>query len=280
MKKNLILVITLVALGLGLQAQESKKEAFKSKRGVYILPEAGDIALGFDATPFLKYAGNLMNGHSGNSLSYGFPKNNAIIGKYFLDDNTAIRGELRLGFDKYKDREFILKDGSDPADKTMVTDSRAYKQTDIHLAGGYEMRRGHGRVQGFYGAMAELRYDKTNIDYTYGNPITSTYTTPATTDFGENMLSPSSRVTNVKDLQNLNFGVYGFIGVEYFFAPKISLGAEFSWGPSITALKKGELNYEYWDGTNIKTETVEIAKDSKFNIDNDARGQIFLLFHF
>ncbi len=278
MKKNLILVITLVALGLGLQAQESKKEAFKSKRGVYILPEAGDIALGFDATPFLKYAGNLMNGNSANSLSYGYPKNHAIIGKYFLDDNTAIRGELRLGFDKYKDREFILQDGSDPADKIMVTDSRAFKQTNIHLAGGYEMRRGHGRVQGFYGGMVELKYDKTNIDYTYGNPITSTYTAPATTDFGAN-LNPY-RVTNFKNLQNLNFGVYGFIGVEYFFAPKISLGAEFAWGPSINAYSKGEKTHEYWDGTNVKTETTEIAKDSEFKIDTDARGQIFLLFHF
>lgn len=278
MKKSLILMTIFMVIGLALQAQDNKKEAFKSKRGVYILPQAGDIALGFNASPFLKYVGNMMNGHSDNSLNYSLSEDNAIVGKYFLTDTRAIRGELRIGYYRDKNQEFVMKDGTDPFDEVLVTDKQKFKKTDLHLAGGYEWRRGHGRVQGYYGAMTEVQYEKAKVDYTYGNPITSTYTTPTTTDFGNN-LDPF-RVTEVSNLQKLAFGVRGFIGVEYFFAPKIALAAEFGWGPKFNLYRSGHVSYEYWNGESVETETVDIAKDSEAKIDTDTRGQIVLLFHF
>ncbi len=279
MRKPLMMMVILLVFGISLQAQENnKKEAFKSKRGVYILPEAGDIALGFNASPFLRYAGNLMNGNTGNSLNYSFPHSNAIVGKYFLTDKTAVRGELRFGYNRDKDQNFVSQNGTDPADKVMVTDAKTLKRTEIHLGGGYEMRRGHGRVQGYYGVMAEFQYDRTNINYDYGNDIDAVYNQPASTDFGNN-LSPF-RTTKVSDLQKLSFGVRGFIGVEYFFAPKISLGAEFGWGPKTNVYTDGSETREFWDGTKVKTETTDVARDSEFTLDTYTRGQIVLLFHF
>ena len=64
------------------------------------MPEAGDYAIGIDATPFLNYVGNLIGGNDGNTApSWNYlTTNQTITGKYFVDENMAYRGSLRLGF--------------------------------------------------------------------------------------------------------------------------------------------------------------------------------------
>jgi hypothetical protein len=63
---------------------EINNAAYVNKRGVYLLPQAGDFALGVDATPFLEYLGNLFSG------SYDAPMfgGGSIYGKYFPIVNT------------------------------------------------------------------------------------------------------------------------------------------------------------------------------------------------
>ncbi len=282
MKKISILMVLVFAM-FSSQAQmgdESKKEAFKSKRGVYILPEAGDIALGFDAAPFFGYLGDMFNGTANNGINTDFIRRQAIAGKYFLDENTAVRAELRIGINNTKNQEFVAESGTDLAQNVFVTDKQIRKQTDLHLSAGYEMRRGYGRVQGYFGGMGGVGYTKTNISYEYGNPITAVYTNPAANNYGNN-LTGRGRITEVNNLTDLTFGVRGFIGVEYFFAPKISIGAEFGWGPSFSVTADGNTTEEFWTGTELKTQTTDVARDTQFRLDTDnAMGNIFLLFHF
>lgn len=278
MKKLAIIMIAVLGLGLTLQAQD--KEDFTSKRGVYILPEAGDIGLGFNAAPFFNYMGNMLNGSVGNNLFTNYIANQAIVGKYYLSDDAAVRGELRIGFNNNSNNEFIMQDASIPNPEVLVTDTRNVNATNLHLGAGYEMRRGHGRLQGYYGGMLSIDYSQTNMNYNYGNDITSDFNSPFTTNFGGN-ITGTGRVTEVKNLINVGICARGFIGVEYFFAPKISIGGEFGWGPSFNITTGGEQTEECWTGTEIETTTVDVAKDTNFGIDTDnAAGGIFLIFHF
>jgi len=58
MKKTPLIIALFLLIGQHISAQEP----LKNKHGVLVMPEAGELALGFDAAPFLRYAGNLFNG--------------------------------------------------------------------------------------------------------------------------------------------------------------------------------------------------------------------------
>ncbi|MFP4663581.1 MAG: hypothetical protein ACLFM1_04055 [Bacteroidales bacterium] len=278
MRKIALIMIALLGFALSMQAQE--KEDFMSKRGVYILPESGDIGLGFDAVPFFNYLGNMANANVSNSVDVDYIRSQAIVGKYYLEDDAAIRGELRLGFNNFKDKEFVMKDSEIPNPDELVEDIMKNVQTNIHLGAGYEMRRGSGRVQGYFGGMVIFNYSQSNISYDYGNPITSDFNSPRTTNFGGN-LTPDGRVLEEKNLVNMGIGLRGFIGVEYFFAPKISIGGEFGWGFGYNQLTGGETVTEVWTGEEVEVNTTDVAVDSNFGVDTDrAMGNIFLTFHF
>ncbi|MGM0650571.1 MAG: hypothetical protein ACQES1_08715 [Bacteroidota bacterium] len=277
MKKLIIIMIAF--LGLAVMAHAQEKEDFTSKRGVYILPESGDIGLGFNAVPFLEYVGNTFNGNTNNSVSVDFINNQAIVGKYYIADDAAIRGELRIGHGMSKNVEFIEKDQEVADPDELVEDIEKSGQTNIHVGAGYEMRRGHGRIQGYFGGMAKFNYSATNTTYEYGNPITADFNNPNTHNFGGNLTS-DGRVTESSDV-SLGFGVRGFIGAEYFLAPKLSLGGEFGWGVGYTFTNMAEQTTEAWDGTEIDETTDEVATDSSFGLDTDNyMGSIFLIFHF
>ena len=78
-----------------------------SKKGVPILPEAGEYALGISANPFLEYFGNFLNGTNGNnSPVFDFAGNPlgtpfALYGKKMLDANTALRARFALNTDNF-----------------------------------------------------------------------------------------------------------------------------------------------------------------------------------
>ena len=83
-------------------------------------------------------------------------------------------------------------------------------------------------------------------------------------------------------------GVSAFVGVEYFFAPKMSIGGEFGWGLGLNqgsgVSGNGETVSEAWSSNSksVNTTTIETGgKVSSFIIDTKSTGgQIFLLFHF
>lgn len=80
---------------------------------------------------------------------------------------------------------------------------------DLVLGLGREFRRGDARLQGYYGYEANIMLSSNSEDDAAGETIV--------------------------DESSFGFGAAGFIGVEYFFKPKMSLGAEYSHGLSYTS---------------------------------------------
>jgi hypothetical protein len=161
-----------------------------------------------------------------------------------------------------------------------VEDIQKISSTNVTLNIGYELRRGHGRVQGFYGGEIMFNYGKGHTSYEYGNPYTNDFINPNTTNFGTNVTT-TGRVLELENGRTLGFGLGGFIGVEYFFAPKISVGGEFGWGLGIANTSDGEVTEEQWTGLEVKEVPSPAGGGKAWGIDTDnAFGAIFLMFHF
>ena len=280
--KHLTIFICAIFLVSGLFAQEVD---MKSKRGENILPKAGEFALGIDAMPVVDYFGNLFNGTMGNSGAFNFiPTINrtalTIYGKYYLDDQVAIRGSVRLGHTNLYDREFVTKNMTIPNPDAKVTDVMHVNATNIVLGGDYLMYRGKGRVQGYYGGGAFFNYNSRNVNYKYGNEMTAEFTSPSYYDFTAGAeVAGSQRILSVHNNDNLGFSLRGVVGVEYFFAPKISIGGEMGLGFNISK-EGGFVTTETWTGTGREVKTEEIAIDSFVGIDTFTSGSLFIIFHF
>tara|TARA_B110000977_G_C11028905_1_gene474381 strand:+ start:123 stop:731 length:609 start_codon:yes stop_codon:yes gene_type:complete len=85
------------------------------------------------------------------------------------------------------------------------TSDKSSSSFDLTLSAGREFRKGSSRLQGYYGYGAMV--SMANSSYDDGDQTTS----------------------DVED-SSFEFGAHGFIGVEYFFKPKMSLGAEYMHG--------------------------------------------------
>lgn len=271
MKKQVLLVAAAIGLTFATSAQD-----LKSKSGHTILPESGDWALGFDASPLINYAGNLFNGTSGNSMGAMWENgNNAIMGKYFLDANTAVRAWVRLGFGSTTNTEYVVDVTSTATPPAMVEDVEKVGYSAIVIGGGYEIRKGHNRLQGYYGGDLLISSVGSSSTYTYGNTLTTTNTSHNNT-FGQ-----GAGLMENKAGSTFGLGLRGFIGVEYFFAPKVSISAEYGWGLGFASTGDGETTVESWNGTAAETTTTTTAGGSTFGIDTDNNGgAIRLLFHF
>ena len=291
MRKFSILLVAL-AFTVNAFAQENDKNGevnMMSKRGEYILPVEGDFALGINAIPMVNYFGNLFNGHAGNSASFETFTHNfltrttpVLFGKYYLTDKSAIRAGLLIGVYNETDRENVMMNQQIPDPKVTVTDIMKSTETDLGLGADYLMYRGKGRVQGFYGGGLYLNYTKTKATYSYGNLITTEFSAPywydfaagATTSGGDRVLSNSG---------DRSFGVIlsGVVGVEYFIAPKISIGGEFRLGLYTGYDFKGYRTVERWTGTEREIETLpKDANDGRIAFRNASTGSLFMMFHF
>jgi hypothetical protein len=255
-----------------------------SKKGVPILPEAGDYAIGINAIPFFQYVGNMFNANAfnpGPAFNFIAPTPMTIYGKYFKDANTAYRYFLRLGYNSETFKNLTPQDGSTTTPPAMVDDKMTVSNMALHIGVGLEKRRGAGRVQGFYGAEAGLMVANENmVKYTYGNSLSAT--TGTWYDFGGEGYNPGTTPRPLKESDGLMFGlgVRAFVGVEYFFAPKISIGGEFGWGIGFMAQGKGKAETEVWT-TAVETTEFETAGGSMFHLDTDnLGGSINLLFYF
>ena len=246
------------------------------------LPEAGDWAIGIDAAPLLNYFGNFIGGNGLNTApTWGYPTwNQTISGKYFVTKDMAYRASIRLGFGSEKGSEMIGKDGAAaptyPNLPTTVEDSYKAGGSSIGLAGGLEMRKGSGRLIGFYGAELGLNFASNNSSYTYGNAMTITGAT--STDFGSNIETDTygnaARVTESKSGMSTTIGLRGFIGAEYFILPKMSIGGEFGWGLGLQSDGASSMSMESTNGVAVGTQTVEGTKSSTFVFDTDDKNTV------
>lgn len=217
------------------------------------LPEAGDVTIGINAVPFLNYLGNMFGKTQNNSINPaeigGIPAvpglNNptmSIFGKYFLTDQTALRLNVGVGINSTTQSNYVQDDAAvaeDPLSVDKVEDSYKYRNSGMSVAVGYEWRRGGKRLQGFWGGQAILAYSNSKHFFGYGNAITEVNQDPTQYDDNNNWTFPTtqptldniggnSRLLMQSDGRSWTYGVGGFVGVEYYIAPKISIGCEMS----------------------------------------------------
>lgn len=289
--RNFSILLVALVFTVNAFAQENDPNGevnMMSKRGEYILPVAGDFALGINAIPMVNYFGNLFNGHAGNSTSFDtFTHTLAsttpvIFGKYYLSDKTAIRAGLLIGVYNETDRENVMMNQLVPDPKVMVTDIMKTTETDLGLGADYLMYRGKGRVQGFYGGGVSVNYTKLKANYTYGNLITTEFSSPYWYDFAAGTTtSGGERTLSVSGARSIGVILSGVVGVEYFIAPKISIGGEFRLGLYTGYDFNGYRTVERWTGTEREVETLpKDANDGNIAFKNASTGSLFMMFHF
>lgn len=262
-KKHLIAAILLIA-SQAVHAQEP----LKNKNGIRITPEAGEFALGFDAAPFLRFGGNLFNGSNDAPVSdftQAYPM--TITGIYMKTDDFGYRGSVRLGFGTEKSDTLVNREGSTNPNETVSNETKT-NTSDITLGAGIQKWRGKSRFKGIYGAEFLINIASEKTTYSYGNPLSA-------------QSSTSSRIVSDKTGGSFGFQLRGFAGVEYFFAAKASVGAEFGWGPVLQTKGRGEVKTESWTGNGVTDSVTETDKSSSFRFDNDnASGSLNLRFYF
>jgi hypothetical protein len=288
--KRIILTAVLAISTVGMFAQTSGG-GLTSKKGEVYLPESGDWAIGFDANPFLTYFGQFL-GNANVAPQAGFLNSNqTIIGKYFVDDHTAYRALIRIGIDHSGQDNLVTQDGYTGAPPVpFVTDHWSYSTHFIGLGAGMEMRRGKTRLQGYYGAEFMFYLMGSSNAYTYGNAFSSTNTTPTSTlTWGATPTSGAtgSRVTEMDMGSTFGINLLGFIGCEYFVIPKVSIGAEYTWGVMFSSTGQGTTTTESWSGTADQSTTTHSGGTSMFGFDtgintafSTGSGHLYINFHF
>lgn len=261
------------------------QERLQNKNGVDILPETGQFALGFNAVPFLNLIGNATAGN-GKFLNNMFGQN-AIFGKYMLDEKTAIRVSFNFDINNFNNRNFVIDNTLNSPD-SLVTDRVSVNNQTYGLSGGYEFRRGSGRVQAIFGGDLAFLLSRSNSSMTYGNAFGTLNQAPTSTDWSSagNPFGSSSqgeRITEQKNGNTFSTGIRPFVGIEYFFAPKISIGAEFGWSLMYSTTGDGEVIREYYSPSSEDTFTrsTPSAGSNSFNagVDN-LNGAVTLMFYF
>jgi hypothetical protein len=285
----LLLSFSVYSFGQADSLGKSKRVNLVSKRGVYILPEQGELALGIDAFPFLLYMGNslLSSGSFTPSINYAnnFGDMNGIYAKYMIQSDLAIRANFRFDFGSYTDVYPVSQSSltPDPLAPMYVDDQVTYISDAIQLAVGIEKMRGKGRVQGKYGAEILFGYNKYTSKYNYGNSITNDFNTPVT--FSNIYTAEGGRIINDYIDKGLFLGARGFLGVEFFVGPKISLGGEFGYAFIYQWDQNRTLEYQYWNSSQQEVSTFvresysDGIDDMSVGIDN-LDGSISLFFYF
>lgn len=268
MKKSTIFV------ALAFCATSVVAQDLTSKKGEPILPEAGDWALVIDAKPVLQYAGGFLSNAGATPFTWNFPNSMmTITGKMFIDEKTAYRAKIRIGFGSDKDVVLVNDVTSTTNPVAQVEDVRKSSYNAIALGAGMEWRRGKTRLQGFYGGEALISFMGGKTTYEYGNALSSTNTVNSS-QFGQN-----SGLLEDKQGSTFGIGLRGFIGAEYFIFPKMSIGGEFGWGLTISSTGEGEATSEAYDSANnsVTTTTTATAGGSNFALDTDNMGGMITL---
>lgn len=287
MKKTFLLLVILCFSAFGAFAQQPVQSAGENpvpEQDRQLLPEAGDIGLGFDAVPFLEYLGNIFNGTTNNSIGADFPGfNQQIFAKYFLTENMAVRARVRLEQDITTSRNRVILDNQPVPDPNVeVTDEWTFYSTFVRVGGGVEFRRGTGRIIGVFGGEASFLYGNDLTKYDYGNPITVGNQAPTST-FGSLNDGRFERIVENKSNKRIGAGLTGFIGVEYYIAPKMSLGAEFTLGVDFIKNYRNQQKFEFWDIVSGSTQTRTAITEGGTNLSlatGNYGGSINLMFYF
>lgn len=300
-KISALLMLSVLPLGV-LTAQEGNQKDY--------LPKAGDLAIGIDMQPVYRFFGNLANGNVANNLGdFGGEQaindaglnasiNHTIMGKYMLDNTTALRLNLGLGKTVNNNYEYTPDQKEqflNPFSEANVIDHQRINRAAYSVAAGIEFRRGKDRIQGFAGADLLFAMDKTKYVYEWGNAITEINQVPGHNDNFTYAAGFPYHTTNAPYLgqserikehytNSVFAGIAGRVGVEYFVAPKLAFGGEVS----LAVYEKiDRLSYAISEGYNASTLEVEQYTELKkpnnrsFTLKtDDLGGKLFMIFYF
>ncbi|MBN2165934.1 MAG: hypothetical protein JW717_06640 [Marinilabiliaceae bacterium] len=275
--KKIIFSFLLAILSLGAFAQD--EEVLTGKNGTPILPQEGDIAIGADALPYLNYIGNMFNNSSNNTLDLG---SHNLYFRYYLDKNSAVKFNLSINNNTTNNNYYVRDDAAytlDPTSQAKVEDRQTYSNNAVNLLVGYMKTRGYGRLRGFYGGQVGYGFRREMYEYQYGNNITAANQSPTNHwEFGSN------RTIYRDNGISQNIGLGGFIGAEYFFAPKICIGGEVSlmynyyWG------SQSDYKTEAWDGQGVSESEIQSQPGNTSSSLVTSRpatyAGLYLMFHF
>jgi hypothetical protein len=90
---------------------------------------------------------------------------------------------------------------------TSTVDSTETQSSGVNVGAGILKYRGKTRLQGYYGAEVGLGISNGSVTFS-----------------GTETKAPSTLVVNAR----------AFVGAQYFFAPKMSIGTEYGWGPGFS----------------------------------------------
>jgi hypothetical protein len=207
------------------QAEEPEKDVLRTKKGVPILPQKGDWAIGIDATPFFRYLGNIFTSNNNPYYpAFGFTAQQpgAIYGKYRVSESTAYRGSLLIGISNDVERSRNTTN-PDQVDRTITS------AVSIGLTAGIEKNRQvFGRLAGIYGVQAGLMKEPYNAGAYLGKR-----------HFKDASDSNNNYRLTGGNTYSLLAG--GFVGVEFYLAPRIALAGEF--GYNVRFYMQGDRKY-------------------------------------
>lgn len=247
------------------------------------LPAKGDMSVGFSLDPVATFVGNMFANGEGrvNALSNlaGDPMLSSqvadylgrpmasIMGTYMLTDQLGLKANIGFGYSVKKENKYSIDDAAaldDPWSTARVTDS--YKQQSItgSIALGAEYRIGKRLpVQGVFGAGVNYMFGEASYAYTYGNAITELNQTPSIAysswtgvpTFGSNQYMEARELSSKSSELIHMIGIYGSVGVEWFVAPKIALGANVNLALYYEVNPARATEYEGWNKITEQVET-------------------------
>ncbi len=208
-------------------------QELKSKKGESYLPEKGDWSIGFNADGIFSYVGNAFNGTLGNNAP----------SVDFQSPGTFVGKKFITANTAYRATANLAVGTTKSGDNTN-------SGFDVTVGLGKEWRKGQTRLQGYYGADGLLSLSSNTTKSVVGVVTTET-----------------------KSGMGIGFGVQGFMGAEYFIFPKISMGAQYTYGLQVFSQAASKT-------TVTGQPTVEGTKSSSFGLSGVGVTSINVNFHF
>lgn len=281
MKRILSLALSLVVATAAFSQSETKPQREKKQVKDYseYLPKSGDIAIGFSLNPLANFVGNMFNGTTLNTLGdfagepmlCPTPNIVSIMGKYMLTDQLGLKLNLGFGCNIYAKNGYAIDDAAkleNPLSEAKVTDTYQVNKLSGSIAAGVEYHIGKQLpVQGVFGAGVLYALGHETHRYRYGNAITELNQDPshnndifpAAVTTSRIPYMPNARVLSDQAVDLIHrVGLYASVGVEWFVAPKISLGANVNLNLCYTINPARATIYEGW---NYVTSQVEQYTD-------------------
>jgi hypothetical protein len=245
------------------------------------VPETGDFGIGFNAVPLINIIGNATSGDD-KSIKNMFGKYNAVFGKYMLADDRAIRASFAADFTNATYRNFVVDNTANSPD-SLVTDFFNESSQSFVIGFGYEKRRMKGRIHGIYGSDLLFSFERNNHTYTYGNAFGLLNPTPTSTNWQTETAQPTNNRVVSQNNGSFGIGLRPFVGIEYFFGPRISIGGEIGYAFKYEVTRDGEMASEFYAPSEdvTITDVKPFAGSRSFSTGaQNFNGAVILMFYF